>query len=226
MEEQNHYRHEFKYEISYADYYELRARLGCLMRRDPHVDADGKYRIHSLYFDNCNDTALREKLDGVAMREKFRIRYYGNAPTRLSLEKKQKVDGLCLKVAAPLARETCEALMRGEALALPADAPPLVQELDFKMKSRLLRPRRVVSYTREPYIFAPGNVRVTFDMEIGGAPPADFFAPHPTPALRRDRMILEVKYDAFLPSVIADALQIGEIRIGAFSKYAACRAHE
>ena len=66
MQEQNHYRHEYKYEITYVDYYELRARLGCLMQRDPHVDADGRYRVHSLYFDNCNDTALREKIDGVA----------------------------------------------------------------------------------------------------------------------------------------------------------------
>ena len=35
MQEQNRYRHEYKYEITYADYYELRARLGCLMQRDP-----------------------------------------------------------------------------------------------------------------------------------------------------------------------------------------------
>mgnify|MGYP001666189267 CR=1 FL=1 len=48
MQEEKHYRHECKYEITYADYYELRARLGCLMQRDAHVDADGKYRIHSL----------------------------------------------------------------------------------------------------------------------------------------------------------------------------------
>ena len=145
---------------------------------------------------------------------------------RDALEKKQKVNGLCLKVAAPIGRDACEALIRGDPLMLDGDAPPLVQELDFKMKSRLLRPRRVISYTREPYVFAPGNVRVTFDMEIGGAPPADFFSPTPLSALRRDHMILEVKYDAFLPSVIADALQLGEIRVSAFSKYAACREYE
>ena len=39
-------------------------------------------------------------------------------------------------------------------------------------------------------------------------------------------MVLEVKYDAFLPSFIADALQIGHIRTGAFSKYAVCRKFE
>lgn len=62
MQEEKHCRHEWKYEITYADYDELRARLGCLMQRDAHVDADGKYRIHSLYFDNCDDIALREKM--------------------------------------------------------------------------------------------------------------------------------------------------------------------
>lgn len=62
MQEEKHYRHEWKYEITYADHDELRARLGCLMQRDAHVDADGKYRIHSLYFDNCDDIALREKM--------------------------------------------------------------------------------------------------------------------------------------------------------------------
>ena len=45
MQEQNHYRHEYKYEITYVDYYELRARLGCLMQRDPHVDAEAMFRI-------------------------------------------------------------------------------------------------------------------------------------------------------------------------------------
>lgn len=69
MQEEKHYRHECKYEITYADYYELRARLGCLMQRDAHVDADGKYRIHSLYFDNCDDIALREKNAVVVVRE-------------------------------------------------------------------------------------------------------------------------------------------------------------
>ena len=54
MQEEKHCRHEWKYE--------MRARLGCLMQRDAHVDADGKYRIHSLYFDNCDDIVLREKM--------------------------------------------------------------------------------------------------------------------------------------------------------------------
>lgn len=34
------------------------------------------------------------------------------------------------------------------------------------MKSQQLRPRVLVSYKREPYVYAAGNVRVTFDSNI------------------------------------------------------------
>ena len=52
---------------------------GCakLFPHDPHAGADGTYRVTSLYFDTPYDSALREKLDGVNRREKFRLRYYG-----------------------------------------------------------------------------------------------------------------------------------------------------
>ena len=50
-------------------------RQGAVMARDAHTQ-QGVYRIRSLYFDNLADKALREKLDGVNGREKFRIRYY------------------------------------------------------------------------------------------------------------------------------------------------------
>jgi len=38
-------------------------------------------------------------------------------------------------------------------------------------------------------------------------------------------MILEVKWDAFLPSVIRDIIQIPGTHSAAFSKYAACRIY-
>lgn len=70
-----HYRHEWKHEINCSDRLVLISRLSAVMRPDPHA-IDGKYQSRSLYFDNLNDKALREKIDGVNMREKFRIRFY------------------------------------------------------------------------------------------------------------------------------------------------------
>ena len=69
-----HYRHEWKHEINMADLAAIRARLRAVAELDPHA-VDGRYLIRSLYFDNARDKALREKIDGVNMREKFRIRY-------------------------------------------------------------------------------------------------------------------------------------------------------
>ena len=72
METEKHYRHELKYQIPYADYVAMRTRLLPIMQRDPHTSADGFYRIRSIYFDNGDDKALREKADGIG-RPPFRV---------------------------------------------------------------------------------------------------------------------------------------------------------
>ena len=83
------YRHEWKHEINHSDLLVLRQRLRCVMKPDPHA-IDGKYLIRSLYFDDASDTALREKLDGINIREKYRIRYYNGNTDVIHLERKSK----------------------------------------------------------------------------------------------------------------------------------------
>lgn len=92
-----HYRHELKYNITYWQYLQLRSRFRQVMKTDPHTEADGTYQIRSIYFDNVQDKALREKVNGVAKREKFRIRYYNDNFTHIILEKKIKDNNLCMK---------------------------------------------------------------------------------------------------------------------------------
>ena len=70
-------RHEYKHQISPQDDLVLSQRLRKLFSHDKNAGADGTYRITSLYFDTPDDGALREKLDGIGKREKFRLRYYG-----------------------------------------------------------------------------------------------------------------------------------------------------
>ena len=73
------FRHEWKHEINLSDVITLRQRLRAVAQPDRHT-INGSYEIRSLYFDNLSDKALREKLDGVNIREKFRIRYYKTLP--------------------------------------------------------------------------------------------------------------------------------------------------
>ena len=227
MEQAKHYRHELKYSIPYADYVAMRKRLQLIMKTDPHTNADGVYRIRSIYFDNSEDKALKEKTDGIAKREKFRIRYYNVDFSFITLEKKMKIDNLCLKYDAPITEDECRRLLAGDLYWMKDSSQELVKELYAKMIYQRIKPRVLVSYLREPYIYKPGNVRVTFDSEIRTTLfQREFLTEKVSDISATDApgdMILEVKFDAFLPEIIQDIIQVKGVRQQAFSKYGACR---
>ena len=221
-----HYRHEWKHEITYSDLIAIRQRMRAVARSDPHA-TDGKYLIRSLYFDNLNDKALREKVDGVNRREKFRIRYYNLDPSVIHLEKKSRLNGLGTKYSADLSREEAQRIVDGDTDWMLDSDRPLLRELYCRMCSQGLRPKTIVDYTREPFIYAPGNVRVTLDYDIRtGLDKTDFLDPDCITVSAGDApIILEVKWDEFLPSVIRDAVQLPHAQVGSFSKYAQCRIY-
>lgn len=220
------YRHEWKHEISYGDLLVLRQRLSAVLQRDIHA-VDGRYLIRSLYFDNLSDKALMEKINGINIREKFRIRYYNNDPSVIHLEKKCKHNDLCLKHSTTLTKAQAQAIVDGELDWMIHSGDALIEELYSKMASEGLRPKTIVDYTREPFVFAPGNVRVTMDYDIRtGMQCTDFLNPTcVTVPAGESPIILEVKWDAYLPDIVRDAIQLKGCRAGAFSKYAACRIY-
>ena len=220
------FRHEWKIEITPSDRIAIRQRMNAVAHPDSHAK-DGRYLIRSLYFDNASDKALREKLDGVNMREKFRIRCYNGDSSVIHLEKKSKINGLCNKLSAPLTAEEAQRIVDGELGWMAADRRELVRELYAKMRAQGLRPRTIVDYTREPFVYGPGNVRVTLDYDIRtGLACTDFLDPACATVPAGDApIILEVKWDAYLPSIIRDAVQLPGRRAAAFSKYAQCRVY-
>lgn len=220
------FRHEWKIEIDTADHYAIRQRLKSIASIDSHA-IDGKYFIRSLYFDDSTDRALREKIDGVNRREKFRIRYYNRDTSLLHLEKKSKLNGLCNKQSATITADQARAIVNGDLSWMMNSGIPLVQELYCKMRSQGLRPKTIVDYMREPFVYRPGNVRVTFDYDIRtGLSCTDFLDSNCTTVPAGDALVLmEVKWDAFLPDIIRDAIQMPGRRASVFSKYARCRIY-
>ena len=221
-------RHELKYTINHGDYLTLKHRLSTLLTRDSHAGAHGEYRVRSLYFDTPGDHALTDKVNGVARREKFRIRCYDRDFSFIRLEKKIKINGLCAKKTAPLTKAQVESLLQGSTAWMLDSGKPLFIELYSKMQGRLLRPKTIVEYIREPFLFAPGNVRVTLDRAIStGLRSLDFFAESPALLETGEAYaVLEVKYDAFLPDLVAKAVSLRNRPLLAFSKYAACRKYD
>ncbi|GHU86693.1 molecular chaperone [Spirochaetia bacterium] len=220
-------RHEFKHSLNYIDYLALKNRLKLVLPHDANAGANGEYSIRSLYFDTPGDDALREKIDGVDRREKFRIRSYNNDTALIRLEKKSKMNGLCYKQSAPVTAEEVRLLREGDLGWMADEQRPLVAELYHKMTGLLLRPKTIVEYIREPFVFSAGNVRITFDRNIRTALfSTDFLDPAvPLAPAGNEIVLLEVKYDAFIPQFIVDLLRIGNRRASACSKYALCRIY-
>lgn len=218
------FRHEYKHEINYSDVLQLKKRLGAVMRHDEHCEPDGTYFVKSLYFDDYRDTALREKLDGVGKREKFRIRYYGSDTSFMRLEKKCKINGLCHKESAAITAEECRKIIDGDFEFLLKSDNMLLKELYAKMRYKLLRPKTVVAYRRESFVYPCGNVRVTIDSDIGGSGNVREFLNPDLQFLRLYHFsILEVKWDEYLPKMIRDCVGVKGRHTEAFSKYAAVR---
>lgn len=220
------FRNELKHEITVFDMFTLRARLQAVAKPETH-GINGKYNIRSLYFDDSFDTALREKTDGVNMREKFRFRYYENNTSFIRLEKKSKINGLCNKVQCVINEEEAERIIRNDIEWMMSDERELVRVLYLKMKNNGLRPKTIVDYTREAFVFPAGNVRVTIDYNIRtGMQSIDFLNPTSlTVPASENTVILEVKWDDYLPDIIRNVVTLEGRRSSAFSKYAACRIY-
>lgn len=227
-EDRRKLRHEYKHQIAPWEDLVLSRKLGLLLERDKHAGSDGSYTITSLYFDTPYDEALREKTAGVNVREKFRLRYYGDDVTFIRLEKKYKINGLCGKKSAVLSKDEAEKLINGDVSFLLQKEETLLQEFYVKWHGKQLRPKVIVRYEREVYVYGPGNVRITFDRNIRTAlMRADFLNPACVyiPA-GESTTVLEVKYDAFLPEWIRDIVQLKDRRASACSKYALSRRYE
>ena len=217
-------RHELKHYINVSDCAVLRARLRTVAKPDEHAGVGGSYTVHSLYFDNYSNKAVAEKLSGQSRREKFRIRYYNGDTSFIRLEKKSKTNRLCYKEDTEITKTQCAAILAGDYSCLNQPDSPLAMELYSKIRSQNLRPKNIVVYRREAYVYRAGNTRVTFDSGIRTSNSvAGFLNPRQTTIPASGQTVLEIKYDGFLPDIIRDICEIGFRIQTEFSKYVAAR---
>ncbi len=156
-----------------------------------------------------------------------RIRYYNGDTSLIHLEKKSKLAGLGTKQNVPLSVCEAQAIVEGDYTWMRQNPDPLITEFYSKLLSQQLKPKTIVDYTRKPYLFPAGNVRVTIDYDIRtGLWHTDFLNPNCITVPARDApILLEVKWDAYLPDIIRNLVQLNGRSSCAFSKYAACRVY-
>lgn len=218
---EKNFRHEYKFLISPNAAKLLKLRLPYIMGRDTHAGPTGQYTIRSLYFDDPNFTAFRDKIDGVDNRTKYRIRCYNGDTSRCRLERKEKKGHLTRKSGQSISAQEAQAL-QSRAFT---KAEGLCEELRLLCSSQGLRPMVLVDYDRTPFVCAAGNVRITLDENLRTRPYcSDLFDTHQSmmPVLDDNQVILEVKFDDYLPGYLRDALaDIPKVPM-AISKFAMC----
>lgn len=218
-------RHEEKFICSQKELFLLENRIKNLLLVDSH-QTGSFYPVRSVYFDTFQDRMLQESLAGLGQRDKFRIRTYGEADSIARLEKKTSIGQLKSKTSCLLSHSHVTEILRGSCCHyFTEDAAPK-EEFFYLQKCEGLSPKIIVSYDRAAYVSSVGNVRITFDRNIGASTDVlSFFSPHilTHPVLPHHIGILEVKYDGILPGYLARALSIGKLQRISFSKYGLCR---
>ena len=219
---EKNYRHEYKFLISQNAATLLKTRLPHIMRRDPHAGIHGRYTIRSLYFDDPNYTAFRDKVAGLDNRTKSRSRCYNRDTSVCRLERKEKKGHLTRKTGQSITSDQAAALQNRTFTDLPDG---LAQELRLGCACDGLQPMVLVDYDRTPFVCASGNTRITLDENLRTRPYcADLFSSSTGmfPVLEDGEVILEVKFDDFLPGYLSEALSdIPKVPM-AFSKFAMC----
>jgi len=225
------YRHELKYIISEGEHKLLSMRVKACLKQDYHASINGgEYAIRSLYFDDPFDTALWEKSGGVASRDKFRIRIYNLSDSAIKLERKHKEGQYIKKDSVTLSRQDCDEIVRGNLECLRHNESPFAMQFYGIFKANHLRPKVLVDYVREPYVFPAEDVRITFDKDVRTAMRCtDLFNPnvitYPVWDLR-NCMILEIKFNESMPQYVQELLTLGAAERTAASKYVFCRQFE
>ena len=136
---------------------------------------------------------------------------------------KQKQGELQLKRSLLLSREEAQALCNCRYDVLLSKKEPLALEFYGLMQTRFYRPKAIIEYRRTAFIAKENDIRITLDKDISAAHAhLDLFAEDvkPYPVMESFNVVLEVKYNGFLPSYIKDMIRMVDVSAISIGKYA------
>ncbi len=215
------YRQEKKYFMTVADMDRLSAKLSKVMIQDAHNGSQG-YSIRSLYFDTLYDSDYHEKLDGIELRRKIRLRIYDPASEFAMLEMKQKEGAYQKKRSLRISRKDAEEMAAGRYDNLLRYSNPFAAECYGLMHRKCYRPKTVIEYRRTAFVARENKIRITFDRDIRATECCfELFSPQLNlyPVMDPFNGVLEVKYNGFLLSYIKALINDADRSALSVSKY-------
>ena len=220
-------RHELKYFISNFEYQVISKKLSKILSHDKNSQ-NNQYEVTSLYFDNVYNKAYQDKLNGEAIRHKFRVRYYNNNTNFLKLEKKSKVHQMTIKQSVLLTPKELKQIYNNDFGFLLLKSSPLYTQFYQQLQHGLLKPKVIVRYQREAFVHRAGRLRITFDKQVQTANnDINIFTDNLKfiDAIDSELIVMEIKFNEALPSFISGIIECGHSRQVAASKYVFARKY-
>ena len=211
-------RQEYKYKITYADYFKIVEPIKRFLIHDKHGE-DDSYQVNSIYWDDLYHSGAMDKAFGNEVHKKYRIRYY-NDMNRKKLELKRKTGNDSVKTSTTINDEVFNAILNEDVDTLEKYFDnQLIRRYTLDFYRNHLTPKCNIIYRREAYRDKNDNVRITFDHSLEVA---EFDAGISTESIKLmhdSHLILEVKYEHFIPKEVKTIINSISANQMAYSKY-------
>jgi hypothetical protein len=225
---------EYKYLVPNELLPELRAMIAPFVEADRYSSKPTGYTVRSIYFDTATLDCYHDKMAGLRVRRKIRIRGYNEYKKNniVFLEIKRKYGMSIAKNRAPVAYECIRDLfvsgdveqyvLNGE------DSPNALEDASrffFHVYRGSLRPIVLIIYEREAYYSKFGSLRITLDKNLRSSiyPSTDaLFSEDGILYSTPRHFILELKFGGGLPSWLKPIIATLGLRQQALSKYIIC----
>lgn len=196
------------------------------------------YTVRSIYLDTHRLMYYHEKLDGIKVRKKIRVRGYNKITpdTRVFLEIKRKTEAKIAKERTPMQfDQILETFQSGDPVAhlasLSSDQHISISANRFfyHVKNHQLKSVNTVVYEREAFEGTRDpTLRITFDRNLRSNifPDLDqLFEEQALSEVIPDHFILEIKYNNNFPYWMTPLLARFGLQKQALSKYVMCLEH-
>jgi SPX domain protein involved in polyphosphate accumulation len=233
-------RYEIKYALPESAIPEVSRMLRLFAVHDPFTPPSKtmEYTVRSVYYDTRDLECYFQKLDGLKVRKKLRVRTYGHEKEIAFLEIKRRYTDIVVKERVKLHIDQVRALIQGDTGWMAAENGPAQKTVHVAgkflyalLKLRLL-PMLLVIYEREAFshpMVPTQRATIDHNMRYVDHPVIDdLFHTDGLVRISDPQAILELKFNDFMPKWMRRLESMFHLRQTSISKYTlgidACRA--
>lgn len=232
-------RYELKFVVSPAQKERFLGSVRHALQPDPH-GTDAAYRVTSQYYDSPSLACYWEKVDGVGLRKKIRLRFYGDVDPEVGfgtrpafLEIKHRLNECISKERLSLEPEAAVAILEDSSRLLHLEElltedarrqMRTIGTIELTAGNLALFATNVITYRREAWMGTfDRRLRLTFDHFVHAHTPDRYLELSldcGVPLIPTGHAVMEVKFNGHIPRWVRDQIMTQELRVQRFSKYA------